>query len=297
MPSLEELTAFLAVLESESFTQAARRLGVTTNAVSLRIQRLEQALGHRLFHRSTRLVRPTEEARRYGARISSVLSALEDAEEELLSDASRVRGCVRIGLPGVLATGPLLEALGALLREHNELQVELRVSGKELDLGREGLDIAVVVAPSATSAQVGRRLGRVEWVLAAAPHYLRRRGRPERPAELRDHECLRYAEHPAQDEWTLVDAKGRATVVPVRGAFEADDSRVLGDATYAGLGIGIRPAREVVEAQRAGQLRRVLPGYRFAGLDVFAVLAKGRSRIPRVARCLSVLERAVVALS
>lgn len=297
MPSIEELTAFLAVLQSESFTQAARRLGVTTNAVSLRIQRLERALGHRLFHRSTRLVRPTEEARRYGARISSVLSALEDAEEELLSDASRVRGCVRIGLPGVLATGPLLEALGALLREHSELRVELRVSGKELDLGREGLDIAVVVAPSATSAQVGRRLGRVEWVLAAAPHYLRRRGRPERPAELRDHECLRHADHPPQDEWTLVDAKGRAIVVPVQGAFAADDSRVLGDATYAGLGIGIRPAREVVQAERAGQLRRVLPGYRFAGLDVFAVLAKGRSRIPRVARCLSVLERAVVALS
>jgi DNA-binding transcriptional LysR family regulator len=296
MPSFDELAAFLAVLETGSFTTASRRLRLTTNGVSLRVRRLESRLGRRLFLRSTRVVRPTAEALRFAERVSPILEALEQAEGELVENSARLRGRVRIGLAGALATREFLARLRALLVEHPELTVELRVSGQDLDLRREGLDIAVVVGLSSTSTLIGRKLGRIEWVLAASPEYLERRERPRRPEDLRAHECLRFAQHPPQDEWTLIDARGDAVTVPVGGALEIDDSRVLGDAVYAGLGIGIRPAREVQRAARRGQLRRVLPGHRFEGVDVYAVVSKGQSRLPRVAACLSILEAAVRAL-
>jgi DNA-binding transcriptional LysR family regulator len=90
-----------------------------------------------------------------------------------------------------------------------------------------------------------------------------------------------------------VDRRGRQVTVPVHGAFEADDSRTLGDATYAGLGIGVRPAGDCARAAANGRLERVLPAYRFQPLDVYAVLPKGRVRLPRVAACLEALRAAV----
>ena len=90
-----------------------------------------------------------------------------------------------------------------------------------------------------------------------------------------------------------MDRRGREVVAHVRGGYEADDSRALGDATYAGLGIGIRPAGECARAQREGRLERVLPGYRFQPLDVYALVSKGRLRVPRVAACLEALRAAV----
>lgn len=115
--------------------------------------------------------------------------------------------------------------------------------------------------------------------------------------DLSAHRCLRLLSSPPQDEWTLVDRRGREVVVQVRGGYEADDSRALGDATYAGLGIGVRPAGECAIAQREGRLERVLPGYRFQAIDVYALVPKGRLRVPRVAACLEALRAAVNELS
>lgn len=102
---------------------------------------------------------------------------------------------------------------------------------------------------------------------------------------------------PPQDKWTLVDPRGREVTVPVSGTYEADDSRTLGDATYAGLGIDVRPIGECQRAEAAGQLERVLRRYRFQRLDVYALLPQGRIRIPRVAACLDVLRAAVTELT
>lgn len=100
-----------------------------------------------------------------------------------------------------------------------------------------------------------------------------------------------------QDEWTLVDRRGRELTVPVCGGYEADDSRALGDATYAGLGIGVRPAGECDRAEQEGRLERVLPGYRFQSLDVYALVPKGRVRVPRVAACLEAIRAGVLELA
>ncbi|MBN8611096.1 MAG: LysR family transcriptional regulator [Deltaproteobacteria bacterium] len=291
--SLDELRAFAAVYETGGFTAASKRLVLTTNAVSLRVQKLERDLGARLFVRTTRSVAPTEEGRTFYARVSRVLADLEEAEEELRPTSAGLRGTVRLAIPGTLATAPLLARLRALLEQHPLLSIQTRVASGAVDLVAEGVDIGVVVGQLPETTFVGRLLGRATWVLAAAPSYLDAHGRPRTPAELSGHRCLRLLSNPPQDEWTLVDRRGREVTVQVRGGYEADDSRALGDAAYAGLGIGVRPAGECDRAQREARLERVLPGYRFQPLDVYALVPKGRLRVPRVAACLEALRAAV----
>ena len=295
--TLDELRAFVAVTEAEGFTAAAKRLGLTTNAVSLRIQKLEVSLGVRLFVRTTRSVTPTYEGRDFHRRVSTVLEELYAAQEDLHTSARGLHGTVRIALPGAVATDLFLGRLRTLLEAHPGLAVQTRVTAAPVNLAAEGLDIAIVVGQLPQSMFVGRLLGRVAWVMAAAPSYLAAHGRPATPVDLRSHRCLLFLLSPPQREWTLVDRRGREISVPVTGGYEADDSRTLGDATYAGLGIGIRPAGECARAEKEGRLERVLPGYRFQPLDVYAVLPKGRARVPRVLACLEALRAAVVDLA
>jgi DNA-binding transcriptional LysR family regulator len=295
--TLEELRAFVAVYENRGFTAAATRLALSTNAVSLRVQRLEEELGVKLFVRTTRSVAATEDGRAFYHRVWPLLEQLEEAEDEARPTGAGLRGRVRIAIPGSLATAPLLTRLGTLLELHPQLSVQMRVIRGAIDFVADGIDVGVVVGQPADSTSVGRLLGRVTWVLAASPAYLDANGRPRTPADLSEHRCLRLLSNPPQDEWTLVDRKGRSVSVHVRGAYEADDSRALGDAAYAGLGIGIRPAGECAQAELDGRLERVLPAYRFRPLDVYAVVPKGRIRVARVAACLEMLRAALEELA
>ena len=295
--SLDELSAFVAVAQAGGFTPAGRRLRLTTNAVSLRIQKLEQTLGVKLFVRTTRRVALTNEGTRFLASVSKVLVDLETAQDDLRSDEELVRGTVRIAIPGAVATTPFFDRLRDLFAAHPALSVELRVTNQRVDLAAEGLDIALAVGQQPASTFVGRLLGKATWVLAASPGYLKRHGRPKTPGDLAQHQCLRLLAHPAQDEWALIDDKGREHVVPVTGGLVADDSRALGDATYAGLGIGVRPLAECARADKQGTLKRVLPTFRFRSLEVYALLPKGRARTPRVALCLEALRAAIVDLA
>jgi DNA-binding transcriptional LysR family regulator len=291
--SLDELRAFTAVAESRSFTHAARRLQLTTNAVSLRVRRLEEALGARLFVRTTRSVSLTEEGSLVQRTVRRVLDELDALEGELHPSDAELRGTVRIALPGVLASASFYARLRRLQDAHPRLAVQTFVSNAPIMPSTEGLDVAIFVGPPPETAFVGRRLGRVSWVLVAAPTYLRAHGRPRRPEELAKHRCLRFLSSPPQDEWTLVDRRGREIVVAVGAGYEADDSRALGDAAYAGVGIGLRPAGEATRAVERKLLEVVLPDFRFQPLDIHALLPQGRIRVPRVAACLQVLRETV----
>jgi DNA-binding transcriptional LysR family regulator len=145
-----------------------------------------------------------------------------------------------------------------------------------------GFDVVIHVGPPKDSRLNARHLHSVSWALAAAPRYFVSRPKPKTPSDLSEHVCLRIVSNPPQDEWSLIDVKGNVETVRVAGNFEADDSRVLADAMYAGLGIGIRPEKELAAAVEAGTLVRVLPRYRFASMEVYALMSKGTSRLARV---------------
>ncbi len=287
------LRAFVLSVDSGSFTGAARVLGLTTNAVSQRVGLLEKHLGVRLLQRTTRRMSVTDEGRRVYARAHDILDELLRVEEDLRPEHDALVGTVRVSMPAPAASAELINALGVELQRHARLRVQLLISHAPVDIVAEGLDVAVHVGEPRDSGLIARKLGDPSWCLAATPSYLDRRGRPRRADDLTKHECLRFLAERPQSEWRLVDSRGREHVVPVGGAFESDDSRVLGEATYAGLGIGIRARGELERAITEGRLERVLPGLEFAGPPIYALFARGRLRLARVARFFELLQGVV----
>ncbi|MBL0726608.1 LysR family transcriptional regulator [Piscinibacter sp. HJYY11] len=290
--NLEDLKTFVQVVECGSLSAAARALQVTVNAVSRRVMRLEMNLGVKLLRRSTRAASVTDEGRLLYERARQVLAVLDAAEEEVRGTGGALKGLIRVGLSGGACSVAVLGGIGQLLDEHPDLRLQVLITNRAADPIGGGLDIALHVGPPQDSRLVARHLARASWLLAAAPSYFAAgREMPRSPDDLRAHRCLRIASDVAQDHWTLTDASGTLHRVAVRGNFESDDSRALSDATYAGIGIGIRPQRELLDAVARGTLVHVLPEYRFEPLDVYALMPSGTARLPRMSAFLDSLEQ------
>lgn len=287
LDDLDELKTFVMVVEMGSLSAAARSMRLTTNAVSRRVIRLEQNLGVKVLRRSTRAVSVTAEGRVLYAHARRALEELEAAEDAINSGLNGLQGSIRVALPGGACSPGILAGIANFLDMNPDLRLEMRVLNSPVDPIGGGFDIVIHVGPPADSRLSARRLHTVSWALAAAPRYFVARRKPKIPSDLSEHVCLRIASNPAQDEWSLIDAKGNVETVQIAGNFEADDSRVLADAMYAGLGIGLRPEKELTAAVAIGTLVRVLPRYRFGSMDVYALMSKGTSRLSRVSTFLN----------
>lgn len=293
LDDLDELRTFALVVESGSLSAAARLLQVTSNAVSRRIMRLERNLGVMVLRRSTRAVSVTAEGRALYVRTRRALDELDAAEEDAQGGRETLRGSLRVAIPGGACSQGVLKGIAGLLYANPEIRLEILVANVEVDPIGGGFDVVLHIGQLRDSRLVARRLFTVSWRLAAAPSYFANRPTPRQPADLSGHVCLRLASNPPQDQWRLVDARGLIHEVGVTGNFEADDSRVLGDAAYAGIGIGVRPEKELDAAIKAGTLVRVLPEYRFESFEVYALMPKGTSRLSRVCRFLDLLGEAL----
>ncbi len=289
LDDLMELKTFALVVEAGSLAAAARLLQVSGNAVSRRIMRLERNLGVKVLRRSTRAVSVTAEGRALYARARRALDELDAAAEEARGGREALRGTLRVAVPGAACTQGVLRGFAGLLAANPEIRLEILVTNFAADPIGGGFDVALHVGEPKDSSLIARRLLTISWCLAAAPSYFANRPIPKTPADLSGHACLRIVANPPQDEWRLVDRKGEIHVAHVAGAFVADDSRVLGDAAYAGLGIGLRPAREVEAASKAGTLVRVLPEYLFEPLEMYALTPKGAAGLTRVSKFLDLL--------
>lgn len=280
--SLSELRTFVAILDSGSFTAAARRLGLTVNATSRRLQQLETSLGVKLIERTTRRSSATDAGLRLQQRVAPILDALLEAEAELQTSGAEVDGVVTVAVPAVVVGRSFLGQLERVMQKHPGLRVDLRVGTRHLP-GESGVDLAIVVGETPKNlALVRRRIGTHRWGLAAAPSYVKAHGMPRRPADLARHACLRFRTDVPQRTWTLNGPRGKRATVNVDGPLECDDSRVLGDAAYAGLGIGVRPEAELADAVVRGELMHVLPGWKFGELPTYLLTTEGRRRLRRV---------------
>jgi DNA-binding transcriptional LysR family regulator len=278
---LDALDTLVAVLDCGSLSAAARRQRLSTNAVSQRIARLETQVGARLLARTTRTVRPTEAGARVAERGRAVLAQCR----ELLADATEttdVRGTVRVGLAPDLARAFDWPRLVRLLDAHPQLRLEVVARAREVDLVAAGLDLAVWAGPLPPRALIVRRLGALEWHLAASPSYVAARGLPRGPADLASHTCLRVLGPKPERSWELLDDDGHVHIASLGGRFESDSGEVLHHALLGGVGIGIRPARELARAVRAHALVRVLSRYRLRPMPVALVAPEGHLQFPRV---------------
>ncbi len=295
--SLDEIRTFIRVVDAKSLSAAARALRVSVNAVWRRLERIEERAGVRLIERTTRSLRVTEAGERVARRARRILDELQETERDVASSAERLRGAVRVAVSPDVAGGPFLLELQQLLHDNPDLRVELLGRSRLLEPVAAGVDIIVWVGPVPTQTSTVRKVGIMDWALAAAPSYVARRGAPQVPEELSEHDCLLALHGAKESSWSLVDATGAGREVHVRGQLESDATEILAGALHLGLGIGIRPLREVTDAGRAGQLVHILPAWRMSPMEISLVAPAGRLRSAHVRAVADVLTRRLRALA
>lgn len=255
----------LAVLgEHGSFTAAAARLAISKAAMSQRITELERAAGVPLVQRTTRSVRLTEAGQRLVDGTRGAFEQIQQSFATVRDLAAAPHGLLRVTAPVAFARQQLVPRLPEFLRAHPQVRLELDLSDNLRTLAMEGFDLAVRHTAAPPETHVAWRLAGTQSVLVASRAYLRRKGHPAAPDDLREHDCLHYPRPSDTPGWTLCQADAR-TVVPVSGPFAANNSEALRDAALAGLGIALVPDFSAQAALTTGQLQPVLPGWRVEG--------------------------------
>jgi len=254
------MEALVALVDAGSFSAAARALGLTPSAMSKLVARLEQRLGTQLVERTTRRMRLTEAGHGYYRRARGVLDAMDEAELELDGMRATPRGLLRVTAPVPFGLTRVLPALTTFRAQHPEVQVELDLTDRVVDLVEEGIDVAVRVTEAAPPpGVVARRLCVVDRVLCASPAYLRARGTPRTVAQLASHDCLVLTSAATPRVWHLGSKGGAPKAVQVRGSVALNSVLGLRLAALAGLGIAELVRYLVADDLAAGQLVAVLP--------------------------------------
>ncbi len=297
LSDLPALRRFVAVAEAGGFTAASRQLGLTVNQVSRAVQRLEDTVGVALLHRTTRSVSLTADGERLLAPARRVLAAVAEAEAALRVAPSDLSGRLRVAMPSTVAVAGVLEPLGRWIADHPELRLDVTVSDEPLDVVAAGLDVQLRFSIPSRPDVLFRRVATFTAGLAAHPSYLERRGPVTDPADLADHDCLRFLADGPEETWSLVPADGGyRRDVTVGGRFSCDSGLALREALLAGLGIGPRPPG-VAPTDRAAttELVDVLPGWTFEPRPLWAVqppLHRRQAAVaPFLAECAAVLDQ------
>ncbi len=280
------LAAFVRTIETGSFSDAARLLGASPSAVSKSVARLEARLGVRLIQRSTRTLALTAEGALYFERVAPLIQALADAEQALRTPDD-VSGLLRVAAPSDLGRTVFAGWAERFARAHPRLKLELGIADRQVDLIREGYDVAIRVGALLDNRLTARRLTVLQPVLVAAPAYLARRGQPAERADLAEHACLRYLTPAGPFPWTWADG---SSLVP-DGPFDTNDGVVLRQAALAGAGIAQLARIAVADDLAAGRLDIVLPHLPMPGLEVHALHAYGRQAPQRVRLFIAFLQQ------
>ncbi|MFC3608481.1 LysR family transcriptional regulator [Stutzerimonas tarimensis] len=257
MDSLNGFVVFVQVAETRSFVAAGRLLGVSASAVGKSVARLEEKLGVRLFHRSTRSVTLTAEGTLFLERSRRILAEIEAAELELSQATAAPRGRLRVSLP--LVSSLVLPVLGEFMREYPEIELDLDFTDRLVDVIEEGFDAVVRTGDPTDSRLSARRLGSFRSMLVASPDYLARRGTPKVPADLLEHTCLhyRFPNSGKLELWALRRAAGEPELtLPTSMICNNIETRVC--FALQGLGIAYLPEFSIREPLADGRLRAVL---------------------------------------
>ena len=280
--SIGDIELFCVLVEAGSISGAARALDSSPPAVSRRLTTLEKRLGVRLAERNARRFRLTNEGQLLYQHGRSLLLNLRDAEAEVSARGTTARGLLRVGAPiefGRRRIAPLLAEFATL---HPGLEVHLLLSDAGLEIGQDGVDVALRVDRPDDAAVIARKIASTRRVLCGAPSYVATRGMPERPCDLVKHECLRLARrHRLLDRWRFRSGNG-VEEVKVGGRFTSSSGDVLHGWALEGRGLSSEALWDVAEDLQAGRLIECLADYQHEQIELFAVFQPGHPLPPRI---------------
>jgi len=270
MDKLVSMRAFTKVVASGSFSEAARELRLSRSAVSKYIIDLEEALGVQLLNRTTRSASPTDNGRRYYERCLAILSDIEEADLIASDLQVKPRGLLHVNAPMSFGTLHLGTAVAEFMQRYPEMQIQLVLSDQQVDMVQEGFDVTIRIADLPASSLVARKIVPARRVICASPTYLKRRGMPKHPKDLRDHECLTYGHLATGTQWKLSGKDGDHWL-QVPWTLCTNNAEVLRDAAVSGRGIALLPTFIAGQDLQSGKLQSILTKYRAPDLSVYAL--------------------------
>ena len=276
MDRITGIGLFIRIVETGSFSKAAAEAGVTQPTATKAVATMEQRLGARLLHRSTRGVTPTEVGALYYDKCKLIAREIDEADNVAMLLQSKVGGMLRISTSVAFGRRVVVPLVLRYMRLHPELTIDLSFDDRYVNLVERGIDLAIRMGPMADSALGARYLGTNPWVMVAAPSYLAARGAPLKTAELAAHACLVYSSVQGDDRWSVVSAAGEKLSVPVKGPLRSNNlSAVLG-AARAGMGRALLPWYVARESLADGTVRAVLTDHLLPKQEVHAVFPSPR---------------------
>lgn len=284
------MQAFVRAVELGSFSGAARELKLTPSALSKLVTRLERSLKVRLVNRSTRRIVPTPEGELFVGRCRRILAEMEDAEVEVGRSRERPRGRLRMHIGSGFAMHQMVEQMPRFLEHYPEIQVDLVIEDRGVDIVRENIDISVWPWAPNTTSLVVRKIFEFERVLCASPAYLRRHGTPRSPEDLTRHRCIGVSSIPTHTQWLFRMPSG-PRAIEVALSASANNAALVYRFVLSGLGIVRHNDFVVAEALRDGRLVQVLKDYHCPEhMAMLAIYPQERHRLPRVAAMLDFLQ-------
>ena len=269
--------AFIEAAEAGSFAAAAKRMSLSRSAVAKGIARLEQRLGTRLFHRTTRTQTLTEDGQVFYERCTRALAELDAGEAVLDSGRRAPIGRLRVSVPVLFGRYCAAPVLLDLARKFPQLRLEVSFTDRVVDLIEERVDLAVRVGPLADHGGiVARRLGNMTMVVCGSPAYLAARGRPLTAADLTHHDIILYGSSASALPWSFRDAEGQREDVMVESRIAMDDLEAVADAAVVGAGLAWLPSWLIAANLHAGKLVALLEEKQRFGTEIYAVWPQAR---------------------
>lgn len=281
MDTIAAMRVVRAVAELQSFTGAAKRLGISVQSASKAVGQLEARLGVQLFDRTTRSVTPTATGLAYAERSAELLEDFDELESVARAEHGRPSGRIRITAPTSFGERHLVPVLGEFMAEYSGVSVDLELTDRKVALVEEGFDLAIRIGELTDSTLMARRLAPMRVVVCASPEHLERHGRPGHPQELAERPCLIDLNFRSDRNWPfLID--GERVRVPVSGPFQANTPEATRRMALAGIGIGLCPMYVVGRDVVAGRLEVLFEAYEAFEFGVYAVYPYRRHLAGRV---------------
>jgi len=277
-----EMNAFVAAVEHGGFSAAARELELTPSALSKLVTRLEDRLGSRLLHRTTRRLQLTPEGEAFYNRARRILAAIDEAEAEVTEASATPRGTLRLHCGSAFGMHQLAPAMPRFLARYPDVKLDITINDTPPSAMEEGIDLAIRIGPLDESSLVARRICNLQRVICAAPAYLARCGTPKTPDDLQDHNCLWITSLPALRRWPFDTDEG-IRIVNVGGNVVANTAETVLQLAVAGVGITRLTDIIVGEAIARGELIPILNDWHHVeSVPLYATYPSGRHLSPKV---------------
>lgn len=269
--NLNLIHVFIKVVEKQSFTAAAEALCLTKSVVSRHVNHLEEELGVKLLHRTTRRITLTEVGALYYQRCSGLIEEIENVSSKAQLFQNEPSGTLRISAPMDFGNLILTSMISSFMREFPKIEVELILTDKKLDLIQENLDMVIRVGWLRDSSMISTKLGKTRQLVCSSKKYLEHHPIPKQPSDLTHHNWITLTELPNHGRWTFSTPDNQLEVVTLKGNIQTNNAVSVGNFVKEGMGISALPEFTIVDSLKEGTLQVLLEDYKLEDVGIYAV--------------------------